>query len=97
MATATTNTFVGPQDGWVQVAPATTAFLRVSAVPHTHQIYVYVGAAAPTDPLNPGILVCHKPFWCNAPTGQPTFVRVPNPVGDSTHRDGRARIDVLSI
>lgn len=43
----TTNTFVGTQDGWVQIANA-PAFVRVTAFPATHPYYLYAGASAPS-------------------------------------------------
>lgn len=43
---ATTNYYISPQDGWVQIADAPD-FLRTSAFPHTHQYYIYAGSGAP--------------------------------------------------
>lgn len=45
---ATTNFYVGPNDGWVQIADA-PKFVRVSGFPHTHQYYLYAGASAPAS------------------------------------------------
>ncbi len=49
MATSTTtNTYIGPNDGWTQVAATAATFLRVSAYPHTHPFQIYFGASAPS-------------------------------------------------
>lgn len=42
-----TNTYIGPSDGWVQIAATASTFLRVSAYPHTHPFYLYFGTSAP--------------------------------------------------
>lgn len=44
----TSNTYIGPEDGWVQIADS-PKFVRVSGFPHTHPYYVYAGAAAPAN------------------------------------------------
>lgn len=44
---ATTNFYIAPSDGWVQIADSPD-FLRTSAVPHTHQYYIFAGSAAPS-------------------------------------------------
>lgn len=49
-----TNTFIGPSDGWVQVAATAATFLRVSAFPHTHPFYLYFGTSAPSLLRTPG-------------------------------------------
>lgn len=43
----TANVYIGPNDGWVQVAN-TPAFVRVSGFPHTHPYYLAAGSSAPT-------------------------------------------------
>lgn len=48
MATSSLNKFVGPQDGWVQIAPTASKFLRVTGYPHTHPFYLYFGSSAPS-------------------------------------------------
>jgi hypothetical protein len=44
----TANTYIGPSDGWVQLADS-PKFVRVSAFPHTHPYYLYAGSAAPAS------------------------------------------------
>lgn len=44
----TANTYVGPQDGWVQIAATAATFIRVSAYPHTHPFQVFFGSSAPS-------------------------------------------------
>lgn len=46
-ATITANTYVGPQDGWIQIA-ATATFIRTSGYPFTHPYQLYFGSAAPS-------------------------------------------------
>lgn len=43
----TANTYVGPADGWVQIASA-PAFVRVTAFPVTHPYYLFAGSSAPS-------------------------------------------------
>lgn len=47
-ATITANTYVGPQDGWVQIAATAATFIRVSGYPHTHPYQLFFGSAAPS-------------------------------------------------
>ena len=48
MTTSSTNYYIAPSDGWVQIAPTATKFLRVSGYPHTHPYQLYFGSAAPS-------------------------------------------------
>lgn len=48
MATVTANTYIGPQDGWVQISATAATYIRTSAYPHTHQYQVYFGSSAPS-------------------------------------------------
>lgn len=48
MATTATNIYIGPSDGWVQIAPTASDFIRVSAFPHTHPYFITFGASAPS-------------------------------------------------
>lgn len=43
----TANFYVGPEDGWVQVADS-PAYVRVSGYPHSHPYYAYAGSSAPS-------------------------------------------------
>lgn len=43
----TANTYIGPSDGWVQIANA-PAFVRVTSFPATHPFYLYAGSSAPS-------------------------------------------------
>jgi hypothetical protein len=99
MATTTKNYYVGPSDGWKQVASAGGTFLRISADPHTHQFYVYAGSAAPTTPDPTGVKVCHKPFWMTTATADADkyYIRVVNPVPGSKNNDGKLRLDVYTV
>jgi hypothetical protein len=48
MATTANNFYIAPSDGWVNVAPTASKFLRVSNYPHTHPYYLYFGSSAPS-------------------------------------------------
>lgn len=52
-ATITTNSYVGPQDGWVEIAATAATFIRTSAYPHTHPYQLFFGSSAPS--LSPGV------------------------------------------
>lgn len=45
--TVTTNKYIGVDDGWVQIAPTASTFVRVSAWPCTHPFFLFFGATAP--------------------------------------------------
>lgn len=204
MTTAATNYLISPKDGWVNVAPTASKFVRISAFPHTHPYYVSFGSSAPallgtngtgtvtfstgvptagntvtvgtevytfraaaslpfevtigsdfhvsatnftaivnaqsklvtasdasdvvtllakavgtqgnlglskvganiavsgavltggTD-AQPGILVCHKPYWMNITTDAKMWARVVNPVPNSNNVNGSLRLDVVTI
>lgn len=44
---ATTNFYIAPSDGWVQIADS-PKFARVSGYPHTHPFFLFSGSAAPS-------------------------------------------------
>lgn len=47
--TSTTNYYIAPSDGWVQISSTVAGlFLRVSGFPHTHPYNLYFGASAPS-------------------------------------------------
>lgn len=49
----TVNYYIGPADGWVQVATAPD-FVRVSGYPYTHQYYLAAGGSAPSEVATAG-------------------------------------------
>ena len=48
MTTTTKNFYIAPSDGWVQIAPTASKFIRTSAYPHTHPYYLAFSASAPS-------------------------------------------------
>lgn len=93
---ATTNTYVGPQDGWVAIATGGQDFIRVSGYPHTHPYYLWADASPPAA-TDVGVLVCHHPFWINVTMTDNLYARVVNPVPNSNKRDGKLRLDILTV
>ena len=91
----TTNTYIGPADGWVEVASA-PKFVRVSAAPYSHPFYVFAKSTAPAA-TDVGVLVCRHPFEVNEIMTEKLYVRVPVPVPDANQNNGKLRLDVFTI
>jgi hypothetical protein len=96
----TTTHYIGPQDGWVNVASASDlAYIRISSYPTTHPYYVFGDPSIIPDNTVSGMLVCGKAFEIaafDAVNVDAFYVRVQNPVADSALGDGRLRIDVYA-
>lgn len=90
---ATTKSyFIGPADGWTQIASGTTNFIRISSYPHTHPFQVAVASSAPAATV-PGITVCHHPFKVYDATNGISgvfYIKTNNP----GNQNGKVRIDV---
>jgi len=91
----TANTYIYPSDGWTLIA-TTPAFIRVTAFPHTHPYYIAAASSTPASTVI-GTLICHKPFWMNVATGENIYARTANPVPNSSTRDGKLRLDIITV
>lgn len=78
MATSTLNKYVGVQDGWLQIAPTASKFIRVSGYPHTHPYYLYFGSSAPS--LTPAAATGTLTFATTGPVANDTIT-----VGSETY------------
>lgn len=92
----TTNYYIKPQDGWVQVATDTN-YIRISNFPSKHPYLVWYGSSLPATADQVGIYVCHKPFWINVSAPNNFWVKVPNPVPGGITKDGALRVDVIAF
>lgn len=101
MATTSVNVYVAPEDGWVQiVAPSTISFLEVRPFPYNHGIYLFVGAAKPTELYEPtGMKLDEACFHMEVTTAAATgaWVRCLTPAwGGGKHTDNqKQRVDVI--
>lgn len=100
---ATKSYFIGPQDGWTKVIDAGNAFyIRISASPHTHPIYVFGDPTTTPGAADIGVLVCHHPFDVHNDGSGNTgagnvdafWVRTVNP--GNQNATGKVRIDVYT-
>ena len=48
MATTTTQFYIAPEDGWVEIVAGSALFTRVSAYPHTHPYFLAWSSSAPS-------------------------------------------------
>lgn len=97
---ATKTYYIGPQDGWFNIASVTTkASIRISAFPHTHPFFVFADTTAtPSLTADAGVMVCHHPFevqnFQTAGNVEKFYIRVQTPYAGSKNNDGKLRIDV---
>lgn len=91
----TSNTYIRPDDGWVQVVQAPN-FLCLSQFPRTHPYYVYSGPSHPTVADPSGMYTLYGPFVVNVPISDTIYVRATSmtPSGDML---GRLRIDAIWV
>lgn len=89
---------VGPQDGWTLIVDGTTdnvRYLRISAIPCTHPFQIFSGTSSPTAEI--GVRVCNEDFKvANYVNGNASkfWIKVINPVPNSTQNSGKLRINV---
>lgn len=94
---ATSNTYIGPQDGWTKVITSGANNLRITGNPCRHAFFVW-GAADGSPPAATaiGVQVDGYGFQIDNSTTDSFWVKVPTNLPGSVNNDGRLRIDVYS-
>lgn len=94
---ATSNTYIGPQDGWIKVITSGANNLRITGNPGRHAFFVW-GAAdgSPPTAANIGVQCSCEGFQIDSDTTDSFWVKVPTNLPGSVNNDGKLRVDVYA-
>jgi len=98
MATLTPNYYIGPEDGWVQIA-TDSSYLRVEGFPCNHGFYIYISDTAPNNAIQDptGTKIDGEKLVINQPFQGTVYARVMTPVNGQASGNQKLRLDVITV